>query len=51
MYVLVALLTLGPLILFVAGIKRIPVGAVGIVIWLGRRTGDVRQEGVPGSCR
>lgn len=46
MYVLIILLILGPLILFLLGIRRIPVGAVGIVIWLGRRTSDVRQEGL-----
>src|SRR5262245_22369537 len=30
----------------IAGFRSVPIGAVGIVISMGRRTGDVRSEGV-----
>lgn len=31
--------------LFLKGLTQVPVGAVGVVIYLGRRTGEVRPEG------
>jgi regulator of protease activity HflC (stomatin/prohibitin superfamily) len=42
----VVVLTLGALIVLGLGLKRVDVGAVGIVLVLGRRTNDVRQEGL-----
>ncbi|HZF07869.1 MAG TPA: SPFH domain-containing protein [Thermoanaerobaculia bacterium] len=42
----VVVLSLGALIILGLGLKRVPVGAVGIVLVLGRRTNDVRQEGL-----
>jgi regulator of protease activity HflC (stomatin/prohibitin superfamily) len=42
---LLTLLLLVTLILLWRGIQRIPLGAVGVVILLGRRTNDVRPEG------
>jgi regulator of protease activity HflC (stomatin/prohibitin superfamily) len=32
--------------ILLAGFRRVPIGAAGIVIWLGRRTGEVRREGI-----
>jgi regulator of protease activity HflC (stomatin/prohibitin superfamily) len=45
MCALIVLLTCAPLLLLLGGIKRVPLGAVGVVISMGRRTGAVRQEG------
>ncbi len=43
--VLFTLLLLALLAILLSGVKRVPVGAVGLVIFLGRRTNDVRREG------
>lgn len=41
-----AILLLGALIAFaLAGIRRVPIGAAGVVISMGRRTGSVKPEG------
>jgi regulator of protease activity HflC (stomatin/prohibitin superfamily) len=40
------LLLLGALAVLSQGLKRVPLGAVGVVILMGRRTSDVRPEGV-----
>jgi regulator of protease activity HflC (stomatin/prohibitin superfamily) len=36
----------GTVAVLLAGFRRVPIGAAGIVIWLGRRTGEVRREGI-----
>jgi regulator of protease activity HflC (stomatin/prohibitin superfamily) len=46
MYTLIIVLMLLPMIFLLLGIKWVPVGAVGVVIFIGRRTNDVRQEGI-----
>lgn len=33
-------------VMLIKGFYRVPIGAKGVVIWMGRRTGEVRGEGV-----
>ena len=46
MLAFIVVLMLLPMIFLLLGIKWVPVGAVGVVIFIGRRTNDVRQEGI-----
>ncbi len=45
-YFLLFVLVVSALVVLVRGFRTVPIGAVGVVIWLGRRTGEVRPEGV-----
>jgi regulator of protease activity HflC (stomatin/prohibitin superfamily) len=45
-YVFLFLIVLAALVLLVRGFRKVPIGASGVVIWLGRRTGEVRPEGI-----
>lgn len=45
-YFLLFLIVVAALVFLIRGFTRVQIGAVGVVIWLGRRTGEVRQEGI-----
>ena len=45
-FVFFMLLLVGALAVLSQGLKRVPLGAVGVMILMGRRTNDVRPEGV-----
>lgn len=45
-YFLLFVIVVAALIVLIRGFKQVPIGAVGVVIWLGRRTGEVRPEGI-----
>lgn len=43
---LIYLILVALVVVAVKGFYRVPIGAKGVVIWMGRRTGDVRDEGI-----